>query len=450
MAARIHELRAKREEVKKKANAALLAARAAAKKEDRDLTDGEKAEQDAFDAQLKAIDADLDFEIRVLARERQYGSELPAEGNEPPVPGAGPVPEPAAQAAAAAKKPLSLGEHLGLVVQAGKNPRFHDDRIYMASGAAESVDSDGGYLVGQDNGGVLQSQVYETGILVGKVRKQPIGVGSNGFKASFLDETNRANGSRFGGLQVFTQAEAQDFSTKGTRPKFRLFELLLLKFIGLMFLTDELMEDVTALEGFVNEWFPQEFAFKLDDNIFAGNGAGQFVGMINSPARVTIAKEVGQPAKTVQAENIEKMYAAMPAGSLSNAEFFINQEVWPQLFKLSHAIGTGGVPMFVPAGGLSVAPFGTLLGRPITPIEQASALGTEGDVAFVDPTRYMMIDKGPIKTAASIHVKFLTDEQALRWTLRANGQPIAAAPITPYKGDAAFKMSSIVTLAVRA
>jgi HK97 family phage major capsid protein len=448
MAARIHELRAKREEVKKKANAALAAARAAAKKEDRDLTDGEKAEQDAFDAQLKAVDADLDFEMRVLARERQFGSEFPSEGNEPPVPGAGPVPDPA-QAGAPKKKPLSMGQHLGLVIRAGKDPRFHDDSIYMASGAAESVDSDGGYLVGTDNGGVLQSQVYETGILVGKVRKQPIGAGANGFKASLLDETNRANGSRFGGIQVFTQAEAQDFSAKGTRPKFRNFELLLLKFIGLMFLTDELMEDVTALEGYVNEWFPQEFAFKLDDNIYAGNGAGQFVGMINSPARVTIAAEAGQPTKTVQAENIEKMYAAMPASSLGAAEWFINQEVWPQLFKLSHAIGTGGVPMFVPAGGLSAAPFGTLLGRPITPIEQASALGTEGDVAFIDPTRYMMIDKGPIKTAASIHVKFLTDEQALRWTLRANGQPIAAAPITPYKGAAAFKLSSIVTLATR-
>jgi HK97 family phage major capsid protein len=161
-----------------------------------------------------------------------------------------------------------------------------------------------------------------------------------------------------------------------------------------------------------------------------------------------VAKEAGQTAATVVATNIEKMYSRMPAGSLGNAVWTINQEVWPQIFQLSHAVGVGGVPMFVPAGGLASAPAGTLLGRPIVPIEQAAALGTPGDIAFCDFKQYLAIRKGGTQTASSIHVRFLYDESVYRFVLRFNGAPIPNSPLTPYKGSAT--VSPFIVLAVRA
>jgi HK97 family phage major capsid protein len=455
MAARIHELRAAREKLKNEANAALRAAQAKAKAESRAFGAEELAADDKARLEIAAVDAEIDVEERILASERAFGSDLPHRGDDPPVPGAGPVGE----------KPLiakadgfqSIGEMMHAAARATRGPAFVDPRLLApqatpkagpqaaASGASESIDSDGGYLVSMQAGGTLLSQTYETGLLTRRVTHQPIGDGFNSISLRLLDETSRANGSRFGGIQALWLAEADAFT--GTKPKFRKLEMKLQKLMGLMYMTDELMADATALTGYVNEWFPQEFGFKLDDAIMSGTGAGIPLGILNAPAKVAIAKEVGQVTKTVLAENLEKMYAAMPASSLGNAEFFINVEVWPQLFKLSHAVGVGGVPVFIPGGGISQAPFGTLFGRPITPIEQALALGTEGDVVFADLSRYMLIDKGPIQTAASMHVRFLNDEMAFRWVLRCDGQPIPNAPITPYKG--AQSLSPFITIATR-
>jgi hypothetical protein len=51
---------------------------------------------------------------------------------------------------------------------------------------------------------------------------------------------------------------------------------------------------------------------------------------------------------------------------------------------MSMVIGTGGVPVYLPPGGLSHAPFGTLMGRPVMPLEFCETLGTEGDIVLAD------------------------------------------------------------------
>jgi len=81
-------------------------------------------------------------------------------------------------------------------------------------------------------------------------------------------------------------------------------------------------------------------------------------------------------------------------------------------------------------------------------IEQAETLGTVGDIILADLSEYMLIDKGGIKQAASIHVRFLYDEMTFRWTYRLDGQPIRNSALTPYKGS--NTRSPFITLATRA
>jgi HK97 family phage major capsid protein len=142
------------------------------------------------------------------------------------------------------------------------------------------------------------------------------------------------------------------------------------------------------------------------------------------------------------------MYARMWARSLPRSEWYINQDCWPQLFQLQHTIGTGGVPVFLPPGGISGAPYGTLLGRPVMPIEQCETLGTVGDIILADFSQYLMIEKGGIDAASSIHVQFLTNQTVFRFVLRTDGQPKRNTALTPFKGTAT--QSSFVTLATRA
>jgi HK97 family phage major capsid protein len=343
----------------------------------------------------------------------------------------------------------SFGEQLQAVIRAGIPGGEVDERLVesrAASGMSEAVPSDGGFLVQEDFSAELYKAVYETGVLPARCRRVPISAPSNRFKMNAVDESSRATGYRLGGVQVYRANEADTVTDK--KPKFRQIELSLEKLMGICYLTDELVEDASALQTVATDAFSEEFGFVMDDEIIRGTGAGQCLGILNAGCLVEQAKETGQSAATIIAENVEKMFSRVPARSLARAEWFINQEVWPQLFGLYHAVGTGGIPVFIPGGTLANAPFGTLIGRPITPIEQCDALGTVGDIIFADFKEYLLIEKGGLQAASSIHVRFLYGEGTLRFTMRNNGQPLPKSAITPYKGSA--KTSPFVALATRA
>jgi len=115
---------------------------------------------------------------------------------------------------------------------------------------------------------------------------------------------------------------------------------------------------------------------------------------------------------------------------------------------MSLAVGTGGVPVYLPAGGASKEPFATLLGRPVIPIEQAPTLGDAGDISFIDPKSYVFAEKvGGVQADVSIHVRFLYDESVYRFVYRCDGQPALQSTITSFSGET---MSPFLKLAERA
>ena len=411
------------------------------------LSDDEKARLAAIDDRIKAIDAD--FAPLEAARSRQRHEA--AVAGEAAAAASGSL-----IASGEAPKPFrSLGEQLAAVARAARNQGTHPglaalndwhSREAAAAGANELVGSEGGFLVQTDHAGLLLERVFATGVLAARTDRRPIGPNANGTKFNIIDETSRVDGSRFGGVRAYWTGEAG--SLTASKPKYQQTELSLQKLTGLYYATDEELADVTNLEANVSAAFAEEFGFKVDDAIVRGSGAGMPLGWLNAGATVSVSKETGQVAATIVAENIEKMYARMFAGALGGASWFVNQDCWPQIFQLHHVVGTGGVPMFVPPNGLSDAPFGTLLGRPIQPIEQAASVGTVGDINLVNLGHYLVIEKGGIATASSIHVQFLTDETAFRWVLRTNGRPKREAPVTPFKGSAT--QSAFITLATRA
>jgi HK97 family phage major capsid protein len=343
----------------------------------------------------------------------------------------------------------SLGEQMLAVVNAGSPERKVDPRLFnaAASGLNETVGSDGGFLVQQDFTNDLLQDLIKTGILAPKCRQQPISGPANGIKINGVDETSRAS-SRFGGIIGYWASEAEE-KTK-SKPKFRKIELNLQKLIGLCYATDELLADAAALEGFIRQAFPSEFGFLVDDAIIRGTGAGQPLGILNAGCLVSVAKEAGQAADTIVAENVEKMWSRMFPTSLPRAEWYINQMCYPQLFQMSHSVGTGGIPVFLPPGGLSASPYGQLFGRPVTPIEQCSALGDVGDIIFADMNGYILAQKGGIQSDVSIHVRFIYDESVFRFVLRVDGQPVRASALTPYKGGSGATQSHFITLSERA
>jgi len=342
----------------------------------------------------------------------------------------------------------SMGDFLQSVAGAASAPFTGgqvDPRLYAAaSGASTGVPEDGGFLVRTDWSTALLEAAMTESVLAPMCRSINIGADSDGVELPYIKETSRANGSRFGGVQVYWKGEAD--TVTATKPELGEMEIRLQELMGIAYGTGRLLKDATALESIFTTAFTSEFGFKLDDAIVRGTGVGQPLGYVTATTvRVQQAKEVNQAADTVISENISNMWSRMPARSKARSVWLINSEINPQLDRLYIAAGTGGLePRVVTYNDAGVM---RIKGRPVVEIEQASALGDEGDISLVDMNEYLLIRKGGIEAAQSMHVRFLYDEQTFRWIYRINGRPAWHSALTPYKGSAT--QSPFVTLAGR-
>lgn len=327
----------------------------------------------------------------------------------------------------------TFGEQLRAVAQHYSGGSLDSRLIRAPFGAGESDASAGGFLVQSDFASAVWTRAYDMGDILGRVFKLPISANSNGIKLPAIDETSRVTGSRWGGVQSYWLAEGDQ--PNATKPKFRLIELDLKKLFSVMSVTDELLSDQSALETIATQAFSEEIMFMTEDGIFEGDGVGKPLGIMNAPALVTVAKDSGQQPASLTLNNIVSMWSRMWIRSRKNAVWFINQDVEPQLYQLSQTVGTGGLPMFLPAGGLNASPYSTLFGRPVIPIEYASTLGTPGDITLADFSQYVLADKRGMQAATSMHVRFLTDEMVFRFTYRVDGNPLWNVALTPFKGS---------------
>jgi HK97 family phage major capsid protein len=329
----------------------------------------------------------------------------------------------------------SFGEQLAAVLRAGTD-RGIDPRLFNATGLNETTPSDGGFLVQQDFVGDLLQQVWKTSVVAPLCRKVTLSGNANSTVINGVDETSRATGSRAGGIRGYWMGEADEKTA--SKPKFRRIELSLKKLAGLCYATDEMLADSAQLESVIRSGFASEFGFLLDDSIINGTGNSQPLGVLNAGSLVTQAAVANQGAGTVIAANVISMWSRLFANSRPNAVWLINQEVEPLLINMKIEGANSGVfPVYMPAGGLSGAQYGTLFGRPVIPIEQCQAAGTAGDIILGDFTHgYILAEKGGIQADMSIHVRFIYDESAFRFVMRVDGQPTRASVLTPYKGSA--------------
>lgn len=337
----------------------------------------------------------------------------------------------------------SMADQLKAVRNAGLNRGVDQRLVQMGAitGHGESVDADGGFLLQPDFADPLIGQIIETGQLSRLCTRMPV-VG-NSIKIPYAKETSRATGSRNGGIQGYWKGEGAA-PTASTTTLAQL-EVKLNKLVALCYATDEMLEDVSFITAWLDTMVTSELGFLLDEAILRGTGVASPLGVLNSNALVTVAKESGQATGSVVVKNVRKMYSRVRPRSLARSVWLSNQDVMPAIMGLEDGNGNG---LFLPGGTIANAPFGALLGRPIVPIEQASTVGTVGDLVLADLSDYLLIDKGGVpEMAASIHVKFIEGEQAFRWTLRVGGAPLTANALTPNKG--ANTISPYVTLATR-
>lgn len=335
-----------------------------------------------------------------------------------------------------------FGEFVTSLIRAGKPQGAVDPRLHQrtATGAGTEVGADGGFLIPPG----FSAQIVQRANLLGDVwaRVTKIPVQGNTMSINGVDETSRANGSRFGGISVTRVGEGD--TTAGSRPRFHKVDLKLKKLLGLYYVTEEQVEDGPAAAEIAMRGFSEELVFATEDEVFNGNGAAQMLGILNSGAVVSVAKETSQVAATVVAANITRMLSRLDPRSRKTAAWFYDPSVEQQLPLMV----IGDQPMYIPQGGLRGAlEFGILCGLPAFPVEYLAVLGTVGDIVLADMSQYVAIEKGP-RTAQSMHARFVFDEQVIKFTTRNDGAPLWKSPLTPKNGGAT--RSPFVSLATRA
>jgi HK97 family phage major capsid protein len=263
-----------------------------------------------------------------------------------------------------------------------------------------------------------------------------------------VDEDSRQDGQRWGGLLSYWLAEAASYT--GTKPKFAERQLVANKLTCLMYATEELLEDDQMLKSYADRVVPDELAFQIDNSILQGSGAGQPLGVWNSPA--TIQQAIVGGETSISAADILAIHARAFAPYRKDAVWFINQSLEPKLYPLT--VGSpslGQYLLYKPAGEGGNAR-ATMMGHPVVPIEQASAPGVVGDITLFCPDGYLLAKRNEVRADSSIHVAFLTGEVAFRWMLRLDGQPWWKKPLQPYYpagGTAPPTVAAFVTLGAR-
>jgi len=436
-------------------NANNVKARATAEK--RDLTDDERKDLDQIFAAFEELSADIERHEQVEAMNVKMAAPV---GRRTDPDNSGETNKNATRAQSDARRaslPAQAKDHrdtgkwgfrseadyFAAVVKSSGKGSVADPRLIANAPSTygqEGVGADGGFAVPPDfRTNIVKRVMGEDSLLS---RTDQMTTSSNSITVP-TDETTPWQTS--GGIQAYWESEAGQMTQ--SKPQLTDKTVKANKIIAMVPMTDELLQDAPSMAAYVNGKAPEKIDSRINTAILRGTGVGQPLGYLNSGALITVNATSSQTADTVNFNNIVSMYTRMTDDGKRRAVWIVNGDVEAQLMTMQFP-GTGtAVPAYLPPGGLSAAPYGTLMGRPVVPVEAASALGDVGDISFVDLSQYMSVVKsGGVRQDVSIHLFFDYDMTAFRFVLRVGGQPWWNTAITRLNG---LSRSPFVTLAAR-
>ncbi len=335
-----------------------------------------------------------------------------------------------------------FGEFALAVQHASLDGARPDERLLIGAAApttygGEDTGQDGGFAVPQEFALDIFTLALQEDALLPYTDNVEIGGNSMAFPK---DETTPWGTD---GIWAYWQHEA--VAGTPTKPKLGTNQLRLSKLLGLVPVSDELLEDAIALGSYLPGKMADSIRWKTNQAILFGNGNGQPLGALNNNAAVTIAKDSGQATGTLTPTNISNMIARLPAGSFARAVWIMNPDVLPALDGLT----VSGYPMYLPPSEEAAkGAYGMLKGRPVLVSEDAKAFSAQGDVLLVDLAYYRTITRPEgIETVVSMHFYFDSDTSMFRVVFRVDGQPKLSRPITV--PNSSNKRSPFVQLGAR-
>lgn len=291
----------------------------------------------------------------------------------------------------------------------------------------ESVGADGGYVVPVDKR-ALQTLLVPPDSVAG--RCDPLLTTSNAVTLPIDDDAVWST-------SLAAAAVAEGGTLTETKGGFKSLTVSLAKQGVLVRITSEMLEDGTNIGPYVLNKTAQKLRWAIDKICWTA--------FLASGAKVSLTG--GTTGRTASAGNpilagVQKMWISMLPEMRANAVWMAN----PQLETVLQGYSVGNVPVYIPAGGISQAPYSTLYGRPVIFSELCPAVGVAGDITLVDPSSYFLAMKstGP-RTDVSIHSEFAKDVVGYRSYVRVACASKFSAVIT--RGDGSSTAGNVVVIA---
>lgn len=217
-------------------------------------------------------------------------------------------------------------------------------------------------------------------------------------------------------------------------PKLDLVSLEPQRLSGYVTVGNSLLRNATAMSAFIETLFRNAKAGYEDYQFIQGVGGALPLGLLNSPAKVQVARNTALDIKFVDIANmLAKQYGDNPI-------WIASKSALPKLIGMADAVGNsiyivGDITKGLPA---------QLAGFPIFFTFRNPALGTEGDLMLVDPSYYIIKDGSGPFIQASEHVQFTSDQTIIKMSFWLDAQPWVKTALL--MEDATTTTSPIVVL----
>lgn len=284
--------------------------------------------------------------------------------------------------------------------------------IVKASDQNTANDEEGGYLVApaEMDQSIIQYQWQESVLRKFATIKTTRG---NEYKTNKLDQSTNS----FGGVTTAWDNEGDALTQSG----FKLGQLRLIvnRVTGLTVSSNELLQDsLVDVANFIVQVFGAAISYKEDMAFFQGTGDGQPQGILTYPSIQSVNRAT---ANQVNYSDINSMFHSLKTGARTKGMWFGSATAIKYLDGL---VDGNSRPLFTISENPSDNFSGRMKGRPVVELDEAylPALGTKGDLIFVDPTKYYILDKLGMRVEVSAHYRFNYDEMTWRFVKRVDGQ----------------------------
>lgn len=318
--------------------------------------------------------------------------------------------------------------------------------VYKAARGMSTLNgAEGGYLVQPEFSPTIEEMIFENDI-ADRIRMLPF----NGpiVKIPRSTDSDRRDGKRSSGAYAVWLDQAKRIPEAKMTVDFCRLEMKKLAII--VFLTAEILEDSeVGIEKWVKAKIQEEFNFQVARTIFWGQGGAEPIGFAKSSNKVIVPPTGTQGVDSLVARNFQDMMSRHLSLPGAKPLFLYNRTCTPAIGSLD--IQQYPVMVNINDGGFSAKPLTTIQGVQSEPNELCAVLGDEGDVWLVDLNQYVAINRKTIREDMSIHVEFLTDQQAIRVIIGFDGAPLHDSPVQPYQAGSTLPptLAPFVTVGAR-